>query len=398
MTKDELLRILLEDDNIELSISADNDNMAKKYLSRHPYQIWQNKNGRWFSYLPPEEGEKKRRQISSKTKEELEKKIVSYWNGQEDNPTVEEVFEEWLKFKQEFDNIKQATVCRNRVEFNGYFDCIRDKKIRSVTIMDIERLMRGAVAKRPIKTKRYSNIRSIAYGIFDMARKMGYVNFRIKDVIADINISKNAFDTSVKPNEEQIFLPNEEAMVIEYLEAHPEPQNLGLLLMFKTGMRIGELVALKPSDLSGNKIHISRTETRYVDENGKTRTLVSESPKTMAGVRDILVTDDAMWIVKKLRAQNPFGEWLLMKDGKRVVADAMRKRIYRICDKVGIPRKSPHKIRKTYGTKLYDARVPESLICSQMGHTDISCLKSYYYFDMHDEHEKMGILNRVENL
>lgn len=398
MTKDELLRILLEDDNIELSISADNDNMAKKYLSQHPYQIWQNKNGRWFSYLPPEEGEK-RRQISSKTKEELEKKIVNYWNGIEDNPTVYQVFKDWLRVKLELDEVKPATVSRYQRDFKSYCEPIKNKKIRDVTEMDIDLLMRTAVSKHHLKTKRYSNIRTLIYGIFDTARKKGYVSFRIKEVVADITISKKAFDSTPKPNHEQIFFPEEEKKFTDYIIENPSLQNLGLLLLFKTGLRMGELVALKPTDIDGNKIHVSRTETRYTKDDGTVVTEVQDCTKTDAGTRTVLVTNDSIWILKKLRALNLFGEWLFVTDkGNRVTANTLRQRWYRICDKSGVPRKSPHKARKTYGTKLYDANVPESLICSQMGHTTIACLKQYYYFDMNSENDKMNLLNMVQNL
>ena len=47
-----------------------------------------------------------------------------------------------------------------------------------------------------------------------------------------------------------------------------------------------------------------------------------------------------------------------------------------------------HKARATYGTTLYDAQVPKSIIISQMGHTDIRTTEQYYYYDNKNEAEK----------
>lgn len=49
-----------------------------------------------------------------------------------------------------------------------------------------------------------------------------------------------------------------------------------------------------------------------------------------------------------------------------------------------IPRRSTHKIRKTYASKLIDARVEDSIIKAQMGHRDIKTTRGYYYFQTHD--------------
>ena len=38
-----------------------------------------------------------------------------------------------------------------------------------------------------------------------------------------------------------------------------------------------------------------------------------------------------------------------------------------------------HKARTTYGTKLIEAKVPDSVIIDQMGHSDIETTRRYYY-------------------
>ena len=52
--------------------------------------------------------------------------------------------------------------------------------------------------------------------------------------------------------------------------------------------------------------------------------------------------------------------------------------LYNACDAVGIPRRSPHKIRKTYASILLDNNVAPKLIIETMGHTDISTTNGSY--------------------
>ena len=67
-----------------------------------------------------------------------------------------------------------------------------------------------------------------------------------------------------------------------------------------------------------------------------------------------------------------------MKDGERIRSYIFRNRLYTNCKKLQIVVKSPHKVRKTYGSKLYDSdAITESFILNQMGHTDISSTSIY---------------------
>ena len=169
--------------------------------------------------------------------------------------------------------------------------------------------------------------------------------------------------------------------------------------MFKTGLRVGELCTLKHSDINGNIISIRRTETMFKDRvTGKIHYDVKEHPKTDAGIRNVIVKNESLWILKKIRQLNPFGEFLFMRNGKRINSYVFRNRLYTDCRKTNAVVKSPHKVRKTYGTKLYNSNIPESLICEQMGHTDISCLKKYYYFNRNTEEENKNEINKISNL
>lgn len=101
-----------------------------------------------------------------------------------------------------------------------------------------------------------------------------------------------------------------------YLQQNLDLRNLGILLMFITGIRVGELVGLKHEDCEDNVIKIRRTATRYYDDEIKEyRYDVKDSPKTQAGIRSVIVPLDYKWLMQIIRLQNPFGDYIFLKMG-----------------------------------------------------------------------------------
>ncbi len=102
-----------------------------------------------------------------------------------------------------------------------------------------------------------------------------------------------------------------------------------------------------------------------------------------------------LWIVKKIKTHTPFLEYVFSKDGKRLTAQSMRMRHKRNCAKLNIRYRSPHKIRKTYGSILLDNHVDNKLIMGQMGHTDILCTENYYHRNRRSIDEKSKIISEI---
>ena len=164
--------------------------------------------------------------------------------------------------------------------------------------------------------------------------------------------------------------------------------------MFLTGMRVGELVSLKFEDIEGNSICIKRTETRF-RKNGKDVYEVKESPKTEAGNRVAIVPENYAWVLKRLRTLNPFGEYIFSENGKRFTTNVMRRRLTRVCEKLDIPPRSPHKIRKTYASIMFENHVDSKMIVKMMGHTDISCAETHYHRNRKNAEQMAMVINQI---
>lgn len=366
----------------------------KEYLEKHPYKIWKGKDEKWRTYLPDKQHKRILKKCSSR--EDIERAIIEYWKEQAENPTVEEAFNEWNDWRLELNKISQSTHIRNKQVFARHYSEFGKKHIKSLTPEEFTEFLENQVYIHNLTEKAFSNLKTITRGFLKRAKKKKLINFDIENIFYDIEISEKDFRKVIKEDSEEVFSEEEMPLVIDYLKTHPDMSNLGILLMFVTGIRVGELVTLKYSDFDGNVFHIRRTETRCYDESTKKyKCEVKETPKTEAGLRQVIIPFDYCWIIKRLRHLNPFGEYVFMKNGQRIHTHSIRTRLYRICNILGIPKKSPHKIRKTYGSILLDNGIDSCMITGQMGHTDIACTEKYYHRNRKNLDKKAVIISNL---
>lgn len=398
MSDADLLKYAIENGMIDTALVQEKIEMQKRkeVLEKHPYKIWEGKDGKWYTYLP----DKTKGRVLKKRnlQEDIENVVIKYWKQEEENPTVENVFYEWLETKVLREEVSKSTKDRYKRQYKQCFAEFGKRKLKSLTEYDVESFMLDSIHIYNLTAKGFSNLRTLVFGIFKLAKKKKLVDFSITEVVKDIEISKKSFRKNVKADEEQVFMQDELPRITNYLEENQDILNLGILLMFKTGLRIGELAGLKTCDIEKNVVHVRRTEICYENESGERIFEVRDFPKTEAGIRDIFIPDSCTWILRKIRSLSPFGEFLFERNGERIRTYIFRNRLRTICKQTEVVTKSPHKIRKTYGSILIDSGVDESLIIEQMGHTDIKTTKEYYYKNRKNDLQKAEMINNVIGL
>lgn len=78
--------------------------------------------------------------------------------------------------------------------------------------------------------------------------------FIISVFFDELDLSKNIFAVQEKKNdEEEVYSEEEIPLIKDYLLQKDTLRYLGVLLVFVTGMRVGELSALKPEDIQLKK-------------------------------------------------------------------------------------------------------------------------------------------------
>jgi len=380
---DEILRYALESGMIDLCSvqQAMEKKERENYLAQHKYDIWQgSNNGKWYTYLPEKEG---RKLVKRTTEAKIHDAIVEHYKLQkEEELTIDSVFWSWINQKLENREISRGTFDRYSNDYKRFFNKeIASRKIASVTEDDLEAFIRQTIIGYELTHKAYSNFRTLMLGIFKFAKKKKYTAISISTFIQDLALPKNIFTKVIRKKEDQIYLENEIPKAVEYLNSNPTIVNLGLLLAFQTGLRCGELAALKPTDIVGKAIHVQRQEIKYKDEvTQKIVHEIKDYPKTEDGSRYVIITDNALETLKMIKTLNPNGEFLFELNGSRLKYYNYNNAVTHMCKALNITQKSMHKIRRTYGTTLLDERVDEILIMQQMGHRNISTTQQFYHF------------------
>lgn len=386
----DILREALANGILDLTVICKELDMLKRqeYLQKHQYKIYQNKDGRWCTYLPG------RKRIQSKFKESLEDAIVSYYKSAEFNPTVSDIFREWNDRRVDLGKIKRSTATRFDHDFDKFFDALSNVRIKELTPVDISDFLEEQLIKYHLTHKAFANLKTLTKGILKRAKKLDLFPYAVDVIFSDLDVSDREFRRKIVDDSREIFYDDELDLIRAYCKLHEEDLScLGVLLMYVTGLRVGEVVTLKPTDILNGEIYVHRTETQYY-QDGKNHFEVSEYPKTPAGVRRVIVPDSYKWLLDRLRDVKTDYIFIGMH-GKRMHTNQLRKRLYQICKKLDMPVRSPHKLRKTYGTILLDNHVDSKVIERQMGHVDISTTELHYHRDRKRTQQKRDIINSL---
>lgn len=394
---DELLKYAIENGMLDLSYVQEKIEMNKRkeLLEKHPWSISQGKDGKWRTYIP--DGKSGRKMIKRKTKESIEDDVIAFWRKETENPTVKEIFYEWLNQKLEYQDICISTFNRYEVDFKKFFEDdsrFSEKRIREVKENEIKPFIRKAISFYSLSAKGFSNLRTLVFGIFKYAKEKEYINWSISQTVNDMEIPRKSFRKVIKEDDEEVFSDLEIEKLFDYLIKDMDILNLGIILMFCTGVRVGELVAIKKEDISGNCIKIRRTEVTY-KKDGNTICEVRDYPKTEAGIRTVFVPNEFSSVLSKLKSMSFDDGYLFQFNGCRVKAMQIRKRLYLICKRTGIKKKSPHKLRKTYISILLDNGVDKRLVQDVAGHAEILTSERNYHRNRKSDDKKQRILSNL---
>lgn len=395
---DDVLRYAVAHGMIDLSYVQEQIEMNKRkeLLEKHPHKIWEGKDGKWYTYIHYELGERALKKRG--TKDEIETLVIQYYQEQEQHPCFREVYAKWILEKEEFCEVGENTITRYDNDFERFFPKSEPFcKIRlcDMTDSELERFIKKTIKEKGLTYKSYAMLRLIINGVFKFAKREGYTNYSISTFFKDLSLPSNIFKKRVKNPEMEVFNEVESRKVLEYCLDNPTLENLGIAVNFYSGLRVGELSALKHSDINiGNYVNVHRTEIVYKDKRlGKRVTVVKEYPKTDAGDRKVIIPDEAWNIMRMIISRNPTGEYLFMRNGKRITERMFNYYLKAACKNVGIAPRSTHKVRKTYGSKLLQNNVDSAIVLKQIGHKNISTTHGYYHYDITTDGTRKKLIN-----
>ena len=365
--------------------------IEKKYGS----QIKQMPDGRWWIRL--QDG----RYIKKNTREKIidELKKIEY----QQNITVNSIWDDFMQHKR----LSKADGTSGKYVYY-YTTFIHDQKIsniplKQITFRDCEQWAQDVLRIKKtmpnpnITAKYFSNVRGTMSQIFDYAIKCGLMttNWALN---VQIHIN-NLTPKKAHNDEDDIFSTEEEIKVKEaaYADAAAAKNALPLAIpfLFQTGLRDGELCALKWRDITGDNIHIhSEMVEKRNDQNEFCGWVWVDHAKTKAGDRKIKLNKEAISILNSVKEINQQNELPTKKDdfiflrtrkGKILPCNTrcFESRIKKYCTQSNMTvLKSQHDIRRTFATRLHYLGVPTKSISALMGHDSIIMTEHYIKADI----------------
>lgn len=204
----------------------------------------------------------------------------------------------------------------------------------------------------------YSNsfitkIHELIYSAYNVAQKKGYI---VRNPMIDVIRPKS----NKEDKEVRAMTIEEQQKFTNYLMSMPislEPyKNVFLFQMF-LGLRIGEALALKKTDINLQKNIVSVRRTLTVDKDKNL--IVGNKTKTYSGKRDIPIPEfirDSVIEQMKEADNNKDNLLFTSKNNTLVFTNNVNYRLKRLLKAMGIEGISSHSLRHTFGTRCIEAR------------------------------------------
>lgn len=381
----------------------------EKVLAIHKYKITEpvNNKGRYMTYIQDNE---KRVKITATSLQNLINKLYKHYFD-DCAMTLEKLYPEWLA-KRKSTGVSARTVRRNENHWNKYYSGspITQKPLHKITSENIEDFFHGIITKYNITSKELGNMKYIFSDMMKLAKKKNHIQI---NPFNDVDICTNACKPQKKQNDtSRVYLPEEkEKLFVELnkeLTEHPDITDMyAIFLLFKLGLRIGEMVALKWADIDYQscEIHIHRMETRDYDENEKLTDCIVEHTKKRSpyGDRFLPLGDyeiNTFQKIKDINKKNNYNDddFIFCDEKGRTNIRSIDNRIRKLCRHAGIEIKSAHDIRRTVASEMFNNGIPVVAIRNYLGHSDIKTTYGYILDNRGKEERNNTILNSLSSL
>ena len=387
--------------------------MQRKLLTNG--NVFKRTDGRWCGvvWYMDEQGNRKRKSFSGTSKQEANKKITAYISefenqikqSDESKKFLKDSMQNWLEIFK-FPSVEQTTYDRCECTAqNQVYPILGDKVVGDIVAADIKNLLNHLMNKG----LSFSTVKK-AYVLLNEYFRTMYIEEMIsKNPMDNVEMIKKANFLSAQGKEnlpecetvtildkDELKRFKEEAYATYSNGKRKHQQVATYILMLNTGMRSGEALGLKNSDIDLEKkqLHIQNSVKEIYKREGTKalggkKTKVGKT-KTPTSKRTIPLNNSAIEAIKELRQEYYFGEDApLICDGHGNYTNPtnFRKRFYRILDAAGIKRKGLHSLRHTFATNLVNGiKQPDGTIRSLspkqvadlLGHTTSQITEMYY--------------------
>lgn len=292
-----------------------------------------------------------------------------------------ELADEW--FEQYKNTVRESTYVAQKLAYKKHiFPLFGNLKISRISIPYCQKQVNHWYSYY----KKYSNLIGLTSSVFKYA-----LSLRL--------IRSNPMDAVIRPkrkkriDEERYSAPYyEKEELLEFLEIaknYPDPIYPIFRILAFTGLRKGELLALRWKDIDFEKSTLSVKQTLATCDKWEIKFQV---PKTEKSLRTISIDSETLQVIKRwqLKQKEYFlkmgikptkdGEQLLFvsEENKPLYLDYVNHNLKIIINENNLKRITPHGFRHTHCSLLFESGASLKEVQVRLGHTDIKTTMDIY--------------------
>lgn len=213
-------------------------------------------------------------------------------------------------------------------------------------------------------------------------------NVMFNDALADELITRNPMSLIKKPKNISVneILPFKQDEIFNLLGHIQERMRAVFAIGFFTGMRTGELVALKWNDIDfeNNVIKVRRAKRQNVES----------LPKTKSSIRDIDIIDILLpYLQEHLKYKTDESEYMFNSLHKKPFTcfHSISRTYWRpIFDKIDIEYRNPYQMRHTFASMMISNGEDILWVSKMLGHTNSAITLTMYARYIENKDKKRG--------
>lgn len=309
--------------------------------------------------------------------------------------TFKELCDEWHSVYK-LSGVKNSTLRTRRKEIRYLNKHLGHKKVKNISDKDYQKMLVKLKDEDDLSEGNISNIHAVARLIFRRAKQQKIILDDPTEYAQKPKDIKTVEDLEKQSIEDKYFEKNELKTFLDIANKNFDHEYYTMFFLLAwTGIRVGELAALKWSDVDFENNSISITKT-YFNDRDNTKEFEILTPKTKGSVRVIDIEPEVIAVLKKHKAnQNAVkiaikNEWF---DGNFIFGRMKRTKYYgyppfvktienrfnSVLKKSGIQKKlTPHSLRHTHTSLLAEAGVDLHRIMARLGHTEDKTTRLVY--------------------
>lgn len=402
----ETLRYAVECGIINQDAVREHIEMKKReeILKSHPYKIWEGKNQKWYTYLPDSGNKHGRRLVKKISREKIEEEVYNFYKiqsalqkSERKKTTFEDAYRKWRVCQDEC--VCDNTIQKYETDYKRFFlntgfagtpiDAITEETIKAFIIKTVKE---KKLCKKACKT---------LFGYIRNTIRSALINKEIRENPMQYMEANQFYKYCIERKRSQartlVFGQDSIDLSNKFREDYEkEPDYIptyAVDLASLTGMRVGELSALRWDGITDKYIMIDksekynrRTKEYYIDttKNGKERIF----PVTKE-IRSLLNR------VKQVEIQYGYiCEWVFANQDGRIHAPMISSCLKNKCRQLGIEERGIHAYRRTVNSMLRNDGVSVTVAAALLGHTE-EVNEKHYTFDVSNIEDKRKAVSRV---